>query len=84
MQGLRSAGSVFRNPVNDFAGRLLEQAGCKGRRVGGAQVSERHANVIVTEDGARASDVLALMEIIGQSVRARHGVALDREIVYLE
>jgi len=84
MNGLRSAGSVFRNPEGDFAGRLIEQAGFKGYRIGGACVSEQHANVIITETGATASDVLALVEIVRHEVRNRWGVALIKEIVCLE
>jgi UDP-N-acetylmuramate dehydrogenase len=79
-----SAGSVFRNPEGDFAGRLLEQAGMKGRRIGGARVLEEHANVIVTEPSALASDVRALLEIMRQVVRERSGIELTEEIVCLE
>jgi UDP-N-acetylmuramate dehydrogenase len=79
-----SAGSVFRNPEGDFAGRLLEQAGMKGRQIGGARVLEEHANVIVTETGAMASDVRALLEIMRQAVRERSGIELTEEIVCLE
>lgn len=79
-----SAGSVFRNPEGGFAGRLLEQAGMKGRRLGGAHVIEEHANVIVTEPGAIASDVRALMEIMRQSVLDFAGVELKEEIIVLE
>lgn len=84
MQGLRSAGSVFRNPPGDSAGRLLEAAGLKGRRVGGARVCERHANVIIAETGATASDVAALMAIMRQEVAARWAVTLATEMVTLE
>ena len=79
-----SAGSVFRNPEGDFAGRLLEQAGMKGSRVGGARVLAEHANVIVTEPRATASDVRALLEIMRQAVRERTGIELREEIVGLE
>jgi UDP-N-acetylmuramate dehydrogenase len=79
-----SAGSVFRNPEGEFAGRLLEQAGMKGRKIGGARVLEEHANVIVTEPGATASDVRALLEIMRQAVRERSGIELTEEIVCLE
>jgi UDP-N-acetylmuramate dehydrogenase len=79
-----SAGSVFRNPEGDFAGRLLEQAGMKGRTIGGARVLAAHANVIVTEPGAMASDVRALLEIMRQAVRERSGIELTEEIVCLE
>ncbi len=84
MKGLRSAGSVFRNPEGAFAGRLIEEAGMKGFRIGGARFSERHANVIVTERGAAASDVWALLELARRAVRARTRVALEEEIACLE
>lgn len=84
MRGLRSAGSVFKNPPAGFAGRLLESAGMKGARVGGAAVSDRHANVIVTEEGATASDVRTLLEQMRAEVQARFGVLLETEIEFLE
>jgi UDP-N-acetylmuramate dehydrogenase len=84
MKGLRSAGSVFRNPPGDHAGRLIEQAGLKGFAVGGAAICERHANVIVTGAGARASDVMAVMARARDEVRVRFGVALDSEIVVMD
>jgi UDP-N-acetylenolpyruvoylglucosamine reductase len=80
-RGLRCAGSVFRNPEGDFAGRLIEAAGLKGASVGGARVCAEHANVIAAGAGARASDVRALMELARASVEARFGVRLDSEIV---
>jgi len=83
MRGLRSAGSVFRNPPGDYAGRLIEEAGLKGMSVGGAAISRRHANVIVTKPGARASDVTALIEIARVSVRSRFGVELEPEIEFI-
>ena len=79
----RSAGSVFKNPPNDFAGRLIEQAGLKGAALGGARVSPAHANVIVTSPGARASDVKALMEMARAEVLRRFGIRLETEIVEL-
>lgn len=78
--GLRTAGSVFRNPEGKFAGQLLEAAGCKGMRVGGAAVFDGHANVIVAEDGATASDVLALMCLMQRAVEERWGIRLLPEI----
>lgn len=78
--GLHTAGSVFRNPPGTSAGRLLDEAGCKGLRVGGAYVCERHANIIATEEGATASDVLALSAWMHDRVLARAGVDLKREI----
>jgi len=84
MKGLRSAGSVFKNPPNDFAGRLIEGAGMKGAAVGGASLSTRHANVMVTEAGATASDVLALMAAARDAVQRKNGVRLETEIVVME
>ena len=76
-------GSVFKNPPGDSAGRLLEAADCKGLRVGGAYVWERHANVIVSEEGARASDFLALAQLMRIRVRLRFGVDLQPEVTGL-
>jgi UDP-N-acetylmuramate dehydrogenase len=78
-----NAGSVFKNPPGEYAGRLIEACGLKGAREGGAVVSERHANVIVNRDGARASDVLALMRRIRDSVRERFGITLSPEVEML-
>jgi UDP-N-acetylmuramate--alanine ligase len=83
MKGLRSAGSVFKNPAGDFAGRLIEGAGLKGRTVGAARMLERHANVLVAEEGATASDVLALIEIVRAEVAEKSGVALETEVEIL-
>lgn len=77
-------GSVFKNPPGDFAGRLLELAGAKGLRVGGAYVWESHANVIALESGAPASDFLALAQILRHRVHARFGVLLQYEVRGLE
>jgi UDP-N-acetylmuramate dehydrogenase len=78
--GERSAGSVFKNPPGDFAGRLIEAAGLKGERLGGAQVSTKHANFIVNTGGATAADVLGLIELIQAKVKERFGVELELEI----
>jgi UDP-N-acetylmuramate dehydrogenase len=75
-----NAGSVFRNPPGDYAGRLLEACGLKGLRVGGAEVSERHANVIVNAGGATADDVRGLMARMREAVRDRFGVELVAEV----
>lgn len=75
-----NAGSVFKNPPGDHAGRLLEEAGCKGLRVGGAQISPRHANFIVNLGGATAADVLTLMGEAYRRVRDALGVRLEPEI----
>ena len=77
-------GSVFKNPPGDHAGRLLELAGCKGLRVGGAHVWENHANVIVSGDGANNSDFLALARIMHNRVLFRFGVDLRPEVCGLE
>jgi len=79
--GVPNAGSIFRNPEGDFAGRLLEACGMKGRRQGGAAISDRHANVIVNEGGATAQDVLALMRACRAAVAARFGLELEPEVV---
>jgi len=84
MKGLRSAGSIFKNPEGDSAGRLLESLGMKGREIGGAKFSEQHANIITTEKGASASDVLALIEIARYLAKMKYGVDLKREVEYLE
>ncbi|MBQ2719331.1 MAG: UDP-N-acetylmuramate dehydrogenase [Clostridia bacterium] len=78
-----SAGSVFRRPPGDYAGRLIEAAGLKGRTVGGAQVSHLHAGFIVNTGGATAGDVKELVRIVTETVRERFGVTLEREIEYL-
>lgn len=78
---LPNAGSVFRNPPGDHAARLIEAAGLKGRRVGGAQVSEKHANFIVNPDGnARASEIETLIGLIQAEVGEKFGVRLVREV----
>jgi UDP-N-acetylmuramate dehydrogenase len=78
--GLPNAGSMFKNPHEESAGRLIEAAGLKGRTVGDAQVSEKHANFIVNRGRAKAADVLKLMEIVQQAVLDVHDVRLEPEI----
>jgi UDP-N-acetylmuramate dehydrogenase len=75
-----SAGSIFRNPPGDYAGRLIEEAGLKGKKIGGAMISLKHANYIVNTGGARAKDVLALMEMAKEKVREETGIELEPEI----
>lgn len=75
-----NAGSIFKNPPGRFAGRLLEECGLKGRKVGGAEVSTVHANVIVNAGGATAENVRKLMEEMKKAVRERFGVELQPEI----
>jgi UDP-N-acetylmuramate dehydrogenase len=76
----KSAGSVFKNPPGDFAGRLIEAAGLKGTAIGQAQISPLHANFIVNNGGARASDVVALIALARRTVRERFGVELELEV----
>ena len=81
--GLPSAGSVFRNPSAEVsAGSLIEAAGLKGRRVGGAVVSEKHANFIVNDAGGSADDVRRLGDLVRAEVARRHGVELTYEIQF--
>ena len=81
--GLPSAGSVFRNPPDDSAGRLIEAAGLKGLRIGGAVVSEKHANFIVNDQKGRAADVRRLAERVRAEVLTHHGVDLAFEIEFV-
>lgn len=78
--GLPSCGSVFRNPPGDFAARLIEACGLKGCRIGGAQVSDKHANFIINLGGASAADIEDLIRHVQASVRARCGVELIAEV----
>lgn len=75
-----SAGSVFRNPAGSHAGYLIEQAGCKGMAVGGAQVSLKHGNFIINTGGARAADVLSLIEQVRAVVAEKSGYILETEV----
>jgi UDP-N-acetylmuramate dehydrogenase len=77
---IRSAGSVFKNPEGDYAGRLIEAAGLKGRRAGGAMISQKHANFIVNTGGASAADIMALMDLAVETVREMFKVELVPEI----
>ncbi len=92
--GEQSAGCAFKNPTltrpiegigeagaRAGAGMLLDRAGCKGLKIGGAEISEWHANFLVTRPGATARDVIALMELGAQRVLDRFGVTLEREVV---
>jgi UDP-N-acetylmuramate dehydrogenase len=81
--GLPSAGSVFRNPPGDSAGRLIEAAGLKGLRTGGAVVSEKHANFIVNDQKGSASDVRRLAEHVRAEVARQHGIELQFEIEFV-
>lgn len=78
-----SAGSVFRNPENDHAGRLIEAAGLKGKKIGGAMVSQKHANFIVNTGGATSNDVKNLIKLVHTQVKEKFNVdlVLEQEII---
>ncbi len=78
--GLPSCGSVFRNPPEDFAARLIEKAGLKGHRIGGAEVSAKHANFIINRADATASDIEELINHVQKTVLDVHGVSLKHEV----
>jgi UDP-N-acetylmuramate dehydrogenase len=80
----RSMGCVFKNPPSVFAGELIEKSGLKGVRIGGAKISEEHANFIINEKNATAKDIRALIALAKDRVQARYGVCLEEEIRYLE
>ncbi|MEA2537608.1 MAG: UDP-N-acetylmuramate dehydrogenase [Chloroflexota bacterium] len=81
--GIPSAGSYFRNPRGDSAGRLIEAAGLKGTRRGGASVSDKHANFVINDRKGTADDVRRLGELVRAEVRARFGVELEPEVVFV-
>jgi UDP-N-acetylmuramate dehydrogenase len=80
---LPSAGSVFRNPPGDSAGRLIDACGLKGARLGGAAISEKHANFIVNEGGASAADIRRLAEMARSAVAEQFGVDLVYEVQFI-
>lgn len=79
-RGVASAGSFFKNPAGDFAGRLIEAAGLKGLAVGGARVSEVHANFLVNSGGATATEMLTLVRLVQEKVMSRFGICLEPEV----
>ena len=81
--GRRTAGCVFKNPPGAAAGKMLDEAGCKGLRVGGAAVSQSHANFIENDGGALASDIYKLCELCRRRVEERYGVSLEYEIRFI-
>ena len=74
-----SAGSAFRNPEGDFAGRLIEECGLKGFMIGGAMVSEKHANFIINKNNASANDIRNLILYVHDTVKEKTGVDLKIE-----
>jgi len=81
--GFPNSGSMFRNPPGDYAGRLIEAAGLRGKRLGQAQISERHANFIVNHGGATASEVRRLMDLARAEVRRQFGIDLVAEVKFV-
>jgi UDP-N-acetylmuramate dehydrogenase len=77
---LASAGFVWRNPSGGSAAKLIEKSGLRGKRVGGAEISAKHANFVVNRGGATAGDIIALLDLTRERVRHQFGVALDHEI----
>jgi UDP-N-acetylmuramate dehydrogenase len=77
---LPNCGSVFRNPLPQFAAKLIQGAGLKGYQIGNAQVSELHANFIVNLGGAKASDIFSLIQHIQKVISDRYGVLLETEV----
>jgi UDP-N-acetylmuramate dehydrogenase len=77
---LPNSGSVFVNPKGDYAGRLIEQAGLKGERRGGAQISDKHANFIVNLGDATAADVVELIALARATVLEKNGIELQPEV----
>lgn len=78
--GTKNCGSVFKNPPGDFAARLIEAAGLKGHRLGGARVSPKHANFIENVNNASADDVRRLIALVQETVRGRFGTQLELEV----
>ncbi|MCD7033890.1 UDP-N-acetylmuramate dehydrogenase [Metabacillus sp. GX 13764] len=74
------AGSIFRNPLPEYAGQLVEKAGLKGHKIGGAQISEMHGNFIVNAGGATAKDVLDLIQYVQKTISEKYGVAMETEV----
>jgi UDP-N-acetylmuramate dehydrogenase len=78
-----SLGSMFKNPAGDYAGRLIEAAGLKGTRIGGAQISKMHANFFVNDQQARAADIWGLIQLAKRTVQDKFGVGLELEVELL-
>src|SRR5882762_10480090 len=76
----KNAGCIFKNPRGLSAGALIDQSGLKGMRVGGAEVSEKHANFVIAHTGATADDVLKLVNIIREKVFEKEGIRLESEV----
>ena len=79
-----SAGSVFRNPDGDYAGRLIEELGYKGKSIGGAKVSEKHANFIINTGNAKGEDIKKLITNIQKDVKEKYGITLKIEQEFVD
>ena len=77
----KSAGCIFKNPPGLSTGKLIDELGMKGARVGGAVISERHANFIVNRFNGTASDILGLMDVIRERIYQAHGIELEPEVI---
>ena len=75
-----SLGSIFKNPAGDFAGSLIEDAGLKGKSIGGAEISSKHANFILNGSHASAMDIFRLIKLVQDEVNKKFGIALETEI----
>lgn len=82
-KGAWCAGCIFKNPANNFAGKLIQEAGLKGKKIGGAKVSEDHGNFIVNTGTATAEDIIILISLIKQKIRDKFGIQLEEEVRYL-
>jgi len=80
---LPSAGSIFKRPPDHFAGKLIEEAGLRGYRIGGAQVSDKHCGFIVNTGDATAADIIALIQLVKEKVFLNSGVMLEEEVKIL-
>jgi len=78
--GVASCGSVFRNPEGYYAAQLIEQCGLKGKRIGGAVVSEKHANFIINDGNATAADIESLLKLVQATVKSEAGILLQTEV----
>ena len=74
------AGSIFRNPLPHYAGKLIEEAGLKGFQIGGAQISEMHGNFIVNAGNAKAFDVLQLIEYVKKTIMEKYNIQMETEV----
>jgi UDP-N-acetylmuramate dehydrogenase len=75
-----SMGSMFKNPNGDYAGKLIEAAGLKGKRIGNAEISPLHGNFFINHDNTKAEDIRALIELVMKTVKEKQGVDLELEV----